>query len=430
MIPQDEPVPVRPLHIRNPSSASGLVKRPKFTQQVSDDSLARIRQQSSREGPPTLSAVNLDLGVAESTSMQELEDVLGSFGRTVTPTEKVKRPEDYGHQSAGMSPYATDEHAAQKARQAYRLAEPMSIERELSVVRNALSVHSSTGEVVDGSTPRLGGDAKLLDGMHKRYSIIANDSSETLVDPPSSSPHRRVSFALQEPDEKPPRERIESLAELVRSRSLKQFNENSPVTNDIRGAFGDEDNYTMPSANERTGLQALQARVRSSTFHGLSPALHSAWRPDRQRTATTQGTGSYNSPRLPSLFLERRKTTDSEARFALGSHMLNGLDSPVPPSVRGTPGLPYLRSPDLRVQPPSPSQASDGTTFSVAPERERKYRDKLAQEGFVPLAEMAVQSKGHVHSPCEWFGPCQQSESSPGAFPLTFRLSRRLSLAD
>lgn len=345
--------------------------------------------------------------------MRDLEDVLGSFGRTGTPLEK-ENPIDAPHLVKQMtsggatftlesnkSPYAANKIPA------YKLNKPAGVERGLSVVRNALSIQSTAGEVFEISPTRS--TFATSNTSPNLSSISHGDSNETLVESTSAMSSKRVSFAIDKDEGRSLADtgRVQSLAELVRSKSLKRFNSNSDLntTGNLRGAFEQMDSTTLPEVSDTyrpsPSLQSFGARVRSSSFHGLSPALHAGWRADRQRTSTAYGGQMPPTPLLATpLLKDKRKTTDSEARFALGSHMLSVLDSPGGPE-QATPHLPYLRSPDLRIQPPSPSQASENTTFSAL-ERERDYQDQLTQRGFTPLSQMALSAGNSVHSQCEF----------------------------
>lgn len=404
----EEPAPVRPLHIRNPSTATSRSKRPHFNRDVGTDVSQTDRNKVS-EIPPTLSNVDLGLAASETTSMRELEDVLGSFGRSGTPLEK-ENPMETKQMTSGGTTFTLENnkspYAASKA-PAYKLNKPAGVERGLSVVRNTLSIQSAVGEVFEaGPTystfPTSATSPNLSNISH-------NDSNETLVESASALSSKRVSFAIDkegyEGRSLADTGRVQSLAELVRSKSLKRFNSNSDLSKgDLRGAFEQMDSTTIPESTEPYrpvgGLQGFGARVRSSSFHGLSPALHAGWRADRQRTSTAYGGQMPPTPLLATpLLKDKRKTTDSEARFALGSHMLSVLDSPGGPE-QVSPNLPYLRSPDLRIQPPSPSQASEMTTFS-AMERERDYQDRLGQQGFTSLSQMALSSGNSGHSQCK-----------------------------
>lgn len=93
----------------------------------------------------------------------------------------------------------------------------------------------------------------------------------------------------------------------------------------------------------------------------------------------------------------RTRTTDSEAVFALGSHMLSASPNTPDDFLKSPAAVPYFAhqahafqaSPDLHIQPPSPSQSSQMTSFSAL-DREREYHRQLAENGFVPLGQMAL----------------------------------------
>lgn len=342
--------------------------------------------------------------------MRELEDVLGSFGRSGTPPERGNPIEEAYEPNQVSSDGATfimesgKTSSATSKIPAYKLNKPMGVECGLSVVRNTLSIQSTAGEVFDTSPtystfPASATSPNLSNMSH-------GESNEVLVESASTLSGKRVSFAIDKERMLADTGRVHSLAELIRSKSLKRFNSNSDLKQaNLRGAFEEMDNTTIADSTDSfkatTGLQSFSSRVRSSSFHGLSPALHSGWRADRQRTSTAYGGQMPPTPLLatPLLRKDKRKTTDSEARFALGSHMLSVLDSPNG-ADQVSPSLPYLRSPDLRVQPPSPSQASENTTFSAL-DRERDDQGRLAQQGFTPLAQMALSSGNSGHSHCE-----------------------------
>lgn len=342
--------------------------------------------------------------------MRELEDVLGSFGRSGTPQEKDHSINNgYGAKQVSSNgatftmETGKNTNAASKI-PAYKLNRLAGVQRGLSVISNALSIQSTAGEVFDTSPTYSTFPSSATSPNLSNLSY--GDSNETLVESASAMSSKRVSFAVDKERSLADTGKVQSLAELVRSKSLKRFNSNSDLKQgDLRGAFEQMDTTTLPESTEvyrsATCLQGFGSRVRSSSFHGLSPALHSGWRLDRQRTSTAYGGQMPPTPLLTTpLLKDKRKTTDSEARFALGSHMLSVLDSPGTGGDQVSPSLPYLRSPDLRIQPPSPSQASEITTFSAL-DRERDYRDGLGQHGFAPLSEIALSSGNSGHSQCE-----------------------------
>jgi hypothetical protein len=141
----------------------------------------------------------------------------------------------------------------------------------------------------------------------------------------------------------------------------------------------------------------------------------------RSRTSTAYG-GQLPPTPQPDFMRDRRSrtmTTDSEAVFALGSTMLAAFPD-TPPSFPS-----YLRSPDLRILPPSPSQHSGASTDLIARQEDGLISaSRLAEKGFIPLSQMSLQGDKHDKRKFEMgrFAVALANLAYAYRLPLTHRL--------
>ena len=357
--------------------------------------------------------------------MRDLEEVLDSFNHrsgdeTHNATSDHQTPLVHGNRAPNrnlLSPVSN-------GRAGYKMARPVA-GVGVSVVSNINSIHSTAGDIGEtspiqaqfpssaslaglASSAATGGISRsttspALSSSAKRRSTTSNKARHSMVLPASSGLSSGIPVLVRTDSRNSTGEVLVS-ANTARKRM-------STTTFLTSGDAGFPASASSPfdleaDANLARALSLTRKRSESTRQRSVSVNTVTATRQPRMRTSTAyggqmpptpaldDGTGYGGNAKIGRL---RTRTTDSEAVFALGSHMLSASPNTPDDFLKSPAAVPYFAhqqhafqaSPDLHIQPPSPSQSSQMTSFSAL-DREREYHRQLAENGFVPLGQMAL----------------------------------------
>ena len=387
--------------------------------------------------PPTL-----DLGVPSqfmSASMQDLENVLGSFGQadatlpiersngTHADSQTALTSSKLGNRAPNRSLLGQNAVRDQEiiaddisSRSSYKTSRPNTgTVGSALLVNNTISIHSTAGEVgqmspVEASFPT----SSQASGYAINAASSASSANSLVIPSQANLPMSSIKPLLADKQRSSSLSsaRSEKVGEYVRtSGPTKGFSMDEDLIADSPNAgiavtpsmsydtgpmtaamstFVLQDNTSLTRAislgrNDRSYQVSrenpIMQRPRSVSVSKLQTRTS-----QRSRTSTAYGGQMPIIPMSSKREHDRRSrtmTTESEAVFSLGSHMLAAFpDTP--------PTMPFLRSPDLRIQPPSPSQSSQITDFSMF-DKKGTFYEQMTDGGFAPLAQMALSAGGH-----------------------------------
>ena len=388
----------------------------------------------------------VDMPVSAAESMRDLESVLDSFGFDNSPESMAPMPDlpapaqlTLGNRAPNRgllvpAIVAIEAAGAGNAKSGYRVTRP-GAGVGVSLVSNVNSIHSTVGELGDASSilnrlPASATSPNLValarSGSVSKSGLTRSETSPSLASKrqsvvslaPRSSMARRSQPALPfdaQSDLQDVSKQALSTSISLRRMSVMTTDTYPDYAEDALRAssspFALEEDAKLARAlslskkarlpENDTGIaqqQQQRQRQRSNSVAGQKLAASSRVATSRTSTAyggqmpPTPAVGASASP-IPRL---RSMTTESEAVFAVGNSMLAAFpDTPNDDFLRSPQVLQMLHSPDLLIQPPSPTISST-TARAVDPmEKERQYQAQLARDGFVPLAQMAPSANGY-----------------------------------
>lgn len=401
---------------------------------------------------PTLSMVDMPVSAAES--MRDLESVLDSFGfdnrpDSMAPVTTIPEPVaqvTLGNRAPNrglMVPApipaiaAIEAAGAGNAQSGYRTTRP-GAGIGVSIVSNVNSIHSTVGELFEtapaSSTPgRIPASATSpnLAALARSGSIAKSGMSRSETSPSMASypslASKRQSVASVAALNAAMRQSQPALPAPARTDALlRASNSNARLSVITTSTYPDYGEDELRASTSHFGLEedaklaralslsrrsridegpanpasgASRPRQRSNSVAGQKLATSS--RAARSRTSTAYGgqmppTPAVGSAASPGERRMRSHTMDSEAVFAVGNSMLSAYPDTPDDFLRSPQVTQMLQSPDLLIQPPSPAIGGyEARRGPKAKNADQEYHESLASDGFVPLAQMALQANGY-----------------------------------